>query len=418
MKDTNYIYESPDGGKTIYQRKFGEEPSNRIERLNWPLMKDCITEDDKSAMIEFINTTKQFTNGPKVREFEKLWSDWLGCKYSLFVSSGSTANFLLLAAIKEKYKLKVGDKVLVPMMTWVTNVSPILQLGLQPIFCDVDSTHFSFNIEDANRIASEHTDIRVVFVSHLFGFMAPIEQYKEIFPNAVFLEDVCESHGAHSNGKKAGTFSEGSTFSSYFGHHLTTIEGGFVSTDDFELYNLMKMKRSHGMAREATSQMYTEYKSSYPTLHPMFMFITDGYNFRNTEINAVLGLSQLLHLDEHNERRRKNFKSFLEIIGKYGLKTDFKCDGNSSFCLPFVCQNDTEKNRLEKFLNEYGVETRPLCGGNLLNHPFLKEYAQFDRKDSVVNHLNTTSFFIGNNHLITDTELKSLDLLLNKFFTN
>lgn len=387
-------------------------------KFSWPLMKDCITEQDKIAMIDFIKSTSRFTNGPKVKKFEEDWSKWLGCKYSLFVSSGSTANFLLLAAIKEKYKLKNGDKVLVPMMTWVTNISPVIQLGLEPIFCDIDSSHFSFNIEHAKKIASQHTDIKVVFVSHLFGFMAPIEKYMEIFPNAIFLEDVCESHGANSSGKKAGTFGEGSTFSSYFGHHMTTVEGGFVCTDDYDLYNLMKMKRSHGMARESVSEQYALYKKQYPEIHPMFMFMTDGYNFRNTELNAVLGMSQLLSLNKNNEIRKKNISIFLKILEKYGLTHKFKIEGNSSFCLPFVCNNPNQKKNLEIYLNDHGIETRPLCSGNLLVQPFLKDYQVYDFQHSTVNKMHTHGFFIGNNHLITDDEFNHLDILLSKFFNN
>jgi len=390
--------------------------SMREYKFEWPLMKDCITTEDKDEMINFIRSTDRFTNGVKVKEFEQEWSKWLGVKYSLFVSSGSTANFLLIAATKEKFNLKNGDKVLVPMMTWVTNISPVIQLGLQPIFCDVNKKNFSFDIKHMRDIADKHPDIKVVFVSHLFGFMAPIEEYKRIFPNAIFLEDVCESHGANMNGKKAGTFSLGSTFSSYFGHHMTTVEGGFVSTDDFELYNIMKMKRSHGMAREATHDMYQKYKEENPNIHPMFMFMTDGYNFRSMEINAVLGLSQLKRLDENNQTRRNVFSRFVETIGKYGLHVDFEIEGNSSFCLPFVCRNIEEKQKLEKYLNDNNVETRPLCSGNLLVQPFLKEYSSYDFEDSNVNHLHNVGFFIGNNHLITEDDLNVLENLIDNFF--
>ena len=180
----------------------------------WPLMKDCITKEDKDSLVNFIQTSNRYTNGPKVKEFEEKWSEWLGVQHSLFVSSGSTA-----------YNLKDGDKVLVPAMTWVTNIAPIIQLGLKPIFCDVENDTFSFDLEHMAKLHQEHPDIRVVFVTHLFGIPAPINEFKKIIPNAFYLEDCCESHGAEIYGKKVGTLSEGSTFSSYFGHHLTTVEG-------------------------------------------------------------------------------------------------------------------------------------------------------------------------------------------------
>ena len=185
----------------------------------WPLMKDCITQEDKDSLVNFIQTSNRYTNGPKVVEFEKQWSEWLGVKHSLFVSSGSTANFLLLSAMKRRYNLKDGDKVLVPSMTWVTNIAPVIQLGLKPIFCDVDNSNFSFDLEHMAKLHQEHPDIRLVFVTHLFGIPAPINEFKKIIPNAFYIEDCCESHGAEIYGQKVGTLSEGSTFSSYFGEH-------------------------------------------------------------------------------------------------------------------------------------------------------------------------------------------------------
>ena len=388
-------------------------------KLNWPLMKDCITAEDKTAMIEFIQNAGRFTNGPMVKKFEQEWSEWLGCKHSIYVSSGSTANTLLVAAMKERYNLKDGDKVVVPCMTWVTNISPVMQLGFEPIFCDIDSTTFSFDIDNLKQIAKQHPDIKAVFVSHLFGIAADIDVYKEILPNAIFIEDVCESHGATYKGKKCGTLSLGSTFSFYFGHHMTTIEGGFVCTNDDELYNIMKMKRSHGMAREALPQKYKQYQIDYPDIHPMFMFITDGYNLRSMEINAVLGSSQLVRLDNQNEQRRINFNKFINIVEKYPeyFKSNYQVKGNSSFCLPFICKTSNIKKKLEKYLSNNGVETRPLCSGNLLRQPFLQRVKGIPSADKfpLVEKLHKNGFFIGNNHLIEDNEFIILDNLIQNF---
>ena len=388
-------------------------------KIFWPLMKDCITADDKSIMIDFITNAGRFTNGPMVKKFEQEWSDWLGCKHSLFVSSGSTANLLLVAAMKEKYNLKDGDKVIVPAMTWVTNISPIMQLGLQPIFCDVDPITFSFNEHHLKVLALAHHDIKAVFVSHLFGIAAEMDVYKEILPEAVFIEDVCESHGATYKGKKCGTLSEGSTFSFYFGHHMTTIEGGFVCTDDDELYNIMKMKRSHGMAREATPAKYEEYKKEYPDIHPMFMFITDGYNLRSMELNAVLGSSQLKNLTKNNEIRKANFNRFINNIKKYPnlFHGTYKEEGNSSFCFPFICKTFEVKNQLEKYLRNNGVETRPLCSGNLLRQPFLQRDGKLPKPEKfpVADSLHQLGFFIGNNHMISENDWTKLETLLKEY---
>ena len=383
--------------------------------LPWPLMKDCITKEDKDSLVEFIQTSNRYTNGPKVKQFEKEWSEWLGVEHSLFVSSGSTANFLLLSAIKRRYNLKKGDKVLVPSMTWVTNVAPIIQLGLKPIFCDVERDTFSFDLEHMAKLHQEHHDIRLVFVTHLFGIPAQINEFKKIIPNAFYIEDCCESHGAKIYDKKVGTLSEGSTFSSYFGHHMTTVEGGFVSTDDTELHELMRAKRSHGLARECSDEVYKKYIKRYPDVDKRFMFITDGYNFRNNEFGAVLGLSQLPRLDDMIKRRREVCDKFVSILKKYDDIFHIpNFDGNSSFCLPFIVKDGYLRNDLQEHLEACGIETRPLCSGNLLRQPFLSEYEVF-KEFPKVDYLHYHGFFIGNNHLVTDEEIEKLGFILDDY---
>ena len=164
-------------------------------KFKWPLMKNTLSFMDRLKLAKFILTSEKYTQGEKVEQFEHEWSNWLGCKHSLYVTSGSTANFLLISAIIEKYNLKPGDKVLLPACTWVTNINPIFQLKLTPVFCDVNLIDYSFNLERMKKLAEIHNDIKVVFVTHLLGIPANVEAYKKIFPNALFLDDVCESHG-------------------------------------------------------------------------------------------------------------------------------------------------------------------------------------------------------------------------------
>tara|TARA_R110001592_G_scaffold224781_3_gene480495 strand:+ start:1116 stop:2294 length:1179 start_codon:yes stop_codon:yes gene_type:complete len=385
----------------------------------WPLMKDIIREKDKTAMIDFIKSTNRFTNGVKCREFEETWSKWLGCKYSLFVSSGSTANYLLISAMKELYGLKDGDKVIVPTMTWVTNIGPIIQLGLTPIFCDVNSYDFSFDRENLQKIKEEHPDVKMIWITHLFGITADVNYYKELFPKALIAEDVCESHGCELDGRRCGVEGEGGTFSFYFGHHMTTVEGGFVSTNNKDLYELMRAKRSHGLLREMSIESQEKIKAEFPDVHPQFLFVTDGYNFRNMEINAVLGLSQLEQLDNSIIERRNNFDRFIKLLSKYPqFNVDFKVEGNSSFVLPFICENKELKTKLENHLSENGMETRPLCGGNLLRQPFLQYLnlipESFEKSDKM--HFN--GFYVGNNHLIVEEDWVLFEELLTNFMEN
>jgi CDP-6-deoxy-D-xylo-4-hexulose-3-dehydrase len=383
----------------------------------WPLMKDIITQEDKQKMADFCLNSNRFTNGKKVKEFENEWSKWIGSKYSLMVSSGSTANYLLLSAIKDLYNLKNGDKVLVPTMTWVTNISPVFQLGFTPIFCDVNSSNFSFDEAYLKKIKTDHPDIKLIWVTHLFGLASNIKKVKELWPKALIAEDVCESHGVESDNKKLGLEGEGGTFSFYYGHHMTTVEGGIISTNSKNLYELMRAKRSHGMARETSPETFKKYQSQFPDIDPQFMFVTDGYNFRSMEINAVLGLSQLSNLTKWVNIRKDNFNKFLNIIKDIDyLDSNFTKEGNSSFCLPFVCDSPKNSQKLKSYLQNQGIETRPLCSGNLLRQPFLKEKnyplpSNFPNSEK----LHECGFYIGNNHMILDEDFDKLKVLLNNF---
>ena len=363
----------------------------------WPLMDTAITESDKKSLIDFISSTDRYTCGKKVKEFEDAWSKWLGCKYSLYVTSGSTANLLLMSAVKELYEIPDGSKVLVPACTWVTNVSPVFQLGLEPVFCDVDLERYSFDLDTL-----PEEDIKIVFITHLLGLNSPVEALKKKYPNAIFIEDICESHGVKApNGMKRGSTSTGSTFSFYYGHHMTTIEGGIISTDNELLYELMKIKRSHGMARLLSPKYYDEAIEKHPNIDPSFLFLTDGFNFRNTELNAVLGLEQLKRLDQNIETRRINFECFMKHLDPERFYVPYNDPGNSSFALPFICKNKEDMPKLKTIFKELGVEYRPVVSGNLLLHPFLKKW-----KDTVkvpnANIINDNGVYIGNSQFVTE----------------
>ena len=378
-----------------------------MSQPRWPLMKNAITWGDRLKMVKFLLTSEKYTNGPRVREFEAQWADWVGSKYALMVSSGSTANTLIISSVKELYGWKDGDKVLVPACTWVTNISPVFQSGLTPIFCDVNLDNFSFDIEHMKAIAKKHPDIKGIFVTHLLGFSAENEKYQEILPNAVILDDVCESHGCTSpQGVRRGANGLAYSFSFYFGHHMTTIEGGMVNTNNQELYELMRMKRSHGLARESGNLQ--KYAEQYPDIHPQFLFMTDGYNLRSSEINAVLGMSQLPRLDGMIEQRRRNFGSFVDIMDAHRDKFHPVTwqEGNSNFALPFICKTPELAKKMKEVLSANGVEHRPIVGGNLLRQPFLKGHKfGTPKKEYNVDLLNDNGVYIGNSHFVTGNDM-------------
>jgi len=385
-----------------------------MEKLFWPLQENVILDDDKNALISFVQSTERYTQFTKVKEFEEVYSRWQGCRYSVYVNSGSSANLILINALKEKYNWKDGDEIIVPAVTWVTNISPVIQCGLKPVFVDVNLKDFSFDYEKLDKEINEKT--KAIFITHLIGFPSDIKKIKEIIRNRdiKIIEDCCESHGATIDGIKIGNHGMASTFSFYWGHHITTVEGGMLCTNDEDLYHRFLLKRSHGLARELPKELHEFYREKYPEIDFEFLFLTDGYNFRNTEFNAVLGLSQIKKLDSYIRIRNDNYKKFLEICKKYKeeiLVTDHP--GISSFSFPFIFRNSYRKKEFQKRLTEEGIQTRPVISGNLLRQPFLEKY-QKDLPNA--EYLHTNAFYIGNNQFVNEERLNKLEEVMEEFF--
>ena len=381
----------------------------------WPLINDNISEDDKEKLVEFIRTPGvRFTQHENVRKFEEEWSSWLGTSHTTYVNSGASTNWIMASILKEV--TGPGEVILSPF-GWVSDVVPFLVNGFKPVFVDVDMHHMSSSTDAIIDAITE--DTKAVLMVHILGFNGLTEKLMNVLDEKgiMLIEDCCESHGAEIYGKKVGTHSEGSTFSSYFGHHMTTVEGGFVSTDDEDLYELMRAKRSHGLARECSDKVYQRYIKQYPDVDKRFMFITDGYNFRNTEFGGVLGLSQLPRLDSAIKRRREICDIFEEILCDHWDVFDIPdFNGNSSFCLPFILKDRSKRIDFQEHLESKGVETRPLCSGNLLRQPFLSEFEPF-KEFPQVDYLHYNGFFIGNNHLITNKEIEKLRKIIDDYFS-
>ena len=383
--------------------------------FNWQLINDSITNSDKKALTDFINTPNQrFTNGSKVKEFEKAWSDYMGCSYSVFVNSGASANYIMASIMKEEKGL---GEVIVSPLGWVSDVAPLVNLGFTPVFVDVSMENMSITLENIKAAVTEKT-IGVSLV-HVLGFAAVTDEMVEFCDdnNLFFIEDCCESHGATYKETKVGNFGDVSNFSFYFGHHITTIEGGMVCTNDEKLYNLSKLYRSHGMTREASVQIQEHYERSKPDLNPLFTFAVPGYNMRNQEINAVLGLEQLKRLDYNCDKRRENFKVWVEGLNSEHFHTDFHQNGNSNFALPLILR----KKDLELFekccilLDEQKVEYRvgTAGGGNQARQPYLENY-NFRAEDlSNVDHIHDYGLYIGNHPELTFYQMDGIWSKLN-----
>ena len=386
--------------------------------MHWKLQENILEKDDLGSLISFIKTTKRFTQFIRVKEFERAWSKWQGCKYSVFVNSGSSANLILISSLKEMYGWEKGDEIIVPAVTWPTNVTPVIQLGLKPVFVDINLKDLSFDYGELKKSITHKT--RAIFVTHLIGFPADIHRIKTMIRgrDIALLEDCCESHGARIDGKKVGNFGQAGTFSFYWGHHITTVEGGMVCTHDEELYKLCLLKRSHGLARELPEKDHRFYSKKFPDIDFNFLFLTDGFNLRNTEFNANLGLSQLNKIDNYIKIRNRNYRNFIDICQRHKkfLRTVFDFSGISSFCLPFVFKDERLMKKFRLRLTESGIESRPLISGNLLNQPFLKKYRLQEQYFPHAELIHRNAFYIGNNQFVDNKRLGALGKMMEGFF--
>jgi len=383
----------------------------------WPLINDNISSEDKKILSDFILSTNRFTNGPKVAEFEEKWSKWLGVKYSVMVNSGASANYLSIAILKEIKGFE--GEVIVPPIGWVSDIASVLNHGFTPVFVDVDLKTLSINTNTIQEAISEQT--RGIVLVHCLGFNAISDSLLDFVKkrNIFLIEDCCEAHGTKHMQKKVGVFGDISCFSFYYGHHMTTIEGGMVCTNDKNIYELAKLFRSHGMTREANSNVQESYINKYQELNPLFTFAVPGYNVRSTEINAMLGIKQIKRLDDNIIARQKNLDIWLSHLDPKLYLNDFNSSGNSNFALPLILVKKSKSlfNKVQNLLKDEGVEFRvgTAGGGNQALQPYLEKY-----NFKIVNELNNANYihhyglYIGNHSELEQSQITKLCSKLNE----
>lgn len=396
-----------------------EKTDNQITSLDWPLMSNNVTRDDLDTLIEFLKQDDPIlTQSGQVRAFEEEWSAWLGVKHSVFVNSGSSANLLTMSVLRHTYG---PGEVIVPAVTWVSDIASVLQTGFTPVFSDIDPR--TLGMDTAQVLAKITPQTRGVFISHILGYNALTKELVDTLAakNIPLIEDACESHGATFMGQKVGTFGLMSNFSFYYAHHMSTVEGGIISTNNPDLFETLRMLRSHGMVRESTSvTLKREYWDRYPDLNPDFIFAFPAYNVRSTEINAVLGRTQLKRLDENNRVRSENLALFLDNLDPDKYQTDFETAGNSNYAFTLVLKrpDQTLCNNVMAAMRQHGVEFRrgTSGGGNQLRQPYLRsilgerEYENYPHAD----HLHFYGFYIGNYPDLAKPKIQDLCTILNQ----
>lgn len=382
--------------------------------FQWPLINDNISQKDKEVLADFILNSNRFTNGPKVKEFEAAWSKWLGVKYSVMVNSGASANYVTMAITRE-LKGQRGE-IIVPPIGWVSDIASVVNTGFTPVFVDVDIKNIAISYENIKNAVTK--DTKAIVLVHCLGFNGLSQKIIDLAKekDLLLIEDCCESHGAKFNSKKIGTLGDMSCFSFYFGHHITTIEGGMISTNDYEIYQLAKLFRSHGMTREVSDETHSKYYKD--DLNPLFTFAVPGYNVRSTEINAVLGLEQIKRLDSNVETRIKNLDIWLKNLDNMLYYTEFNIKGNSSFTLPLIL-NNKDKDLFKKICNlldSEGVEYRTgtAGGGNQARQPYLKKYShRINQNLKVADHIHDYGLYVGNHTELAEQQIQNLCEKLN-----
>ena len=344
-------------------------------KFSHPLMHDNFTKSDMNAAINLLKKKKRIlTQSKQVKIFEKKWSQWLGVKYSVFVNSGSSANLLSMTILKILYG---KGEIILPALTWVSDVNSVIQNNFKPILVDINPNNLCMSESEIIKKINKKT--LAVFMTHAQGFNGLSTKLLNILrkKKILLIEDVCESHGATFNKKKLGTFGKISNFSFYYAHHISTIEGGMICTNDRKIFHLAKILRSHGMAREiGDRKLENRIVKKYPNLSPKFIFLYPAYNFRNNEISAVIGVNQLKSLNKNNKIRRKNFKYFLRLLDKNKYVTDFQLKGNSNYAFPLILKEanckDRDKVELTLKKNNIGFRRGGGGGGSQCRHPCLK----------------------------------------------
>tara|TARA_R100001510_G_C7651166_1_gene208804 strand:- start:1216 stop:2358 length:1143 start_codon:yes stop_codon:yes gene_type:complete len=375
------------------------------------LVSDTIDKNDIKSLIEWLDQDPipRLTKGDLTKELEKKWSNYLGTKYSIFVNSGSSAILLTLAALNQLGRLK-NNKIVVPGLSWATDVSSPMLLGLQPIFCDCNLNDLSCCLDDLEILFANENPSAIILVSPL-GLVPNMDKIIKLCKkyNVLLLEDVCESMGSKYKEQYLGTFGIASFFSMYFGHHLSTIEGGFINTNDEELYHMLLMMRSHGWDRDLPEWKQKELRTKHQTtdFDSLYNFYVPGFNLRSTDLQAFLGLRAIDKLEKYSKIRNKNFNYYIEKINNNLNLTIDKENFISSFAIPVVSEN---RNKIVEKLIENNIEVRPLIAGNMSNKPMSKDYY---RELNNCNIIESKGFYIPNHQDLTLQEIDKIIDIIN-----
>jgi len=377
------------------------------------LVSDTIDKNDIKNLVNWLSQDEipRLTKGDITIEFEEKWSNKIGVEHTTYVNSGSSAILLALAALKESGKLK-NNKIIVPALSWLTDVSSPMQLGMEVILCDCNLDDLSIDINHLKQLIKEEDPSSLILVSVL-GLVPNMSEIVSICEdnNMMLIEDVCESMGSKFEDRYLGTFGVVSLFSLYYGHHLSTIEGGLICTNDTELNDIIVSMRSHGWDRDWSKERQKEYRDKYKIddFNSLYTFYYPGFNFRSTDLQAFIGLTQVDKLDKFSINREKNFKLYNDNITINELNIKYN-DKNfiSNFAYPIVSKN---RESIVNKLIENNIEVRPLIAGSMARKPFWK-----GRVDNLPNCdiINNNGFYIPNHQDLSADDILKICNIVNE----
>lgn len=380
--------------------------------ISYPLATSTWDEKELQA-IQSVIDRDMYTMGSSVVQFEKDFSTFIGRRYSVMVSSGSTANLIATAALfyTKNPKLKRGDEVIVPAVSWSTTYYPLHQYGLKLKFVDIDLETLNYDLTALKEAITDKT--KMIMVVNLLGNANDFENINTMIKDKdiILLEDNCESMGAEYKGKQAGTFGIMGTFSTFFSHHMATMEGGFVTTDDEELYHILLSLRAHGWTRNLPKENLV-CKKSDDWFEESFRFVLPGYNVRPVEMSGAIGIEQLKKLPDFLLQRRKNAKLFVELFENHPDFMVQKEIGNSSwfgFSLIIKPTSSLKRADVVKKLMDKKIDCRPIVTGNFTRNEVMKYFDYSIHKElSNADYLHENGFFVGNHQINLDVELRYL----------
>jgi CDP-6-deoxy-D-xylo-4-hexulose-3-dehydrase len=377
------------------------------------LCADIIDKNDIENLIAWLRTIPKLTKGEKTLTFEERFASIVGCKHAVFCNSGSSANLLATSALVQS-GLMGNNKIVVPQVSWSTTVFPAMQLGLQPIMCDCNLSNLGIDIDNLLQIIEKEKPSALILV-HVLGFDSNIRQIKKICEdnNILLIEDTCESLGSVVDGKMLGSYGLASTFSFYFGHHISTIEGGMVCTNDDHFAEILKMIRSHGWDRDIDEEAKQKYKQKYNVneFESLYKFYYQGFNLRSTDLQAFIGINQLAKVKSIVEKRHQNFSKYLELIDDRLWKPSLDQEVVSNMGYPLLLSN---REAVYSELKANKIECRPLVSGSMGTQPaWSSVYGESKMKNSSV--VNNQGMYVPNHNSLSYEDIEKVCEIINKY---